>query len=390
MIRVYTHNFWKTLFICLFSIYLVLPTVYVATSFIRTYHEESTRLLVQEGLTRPYFRNMAKKTNLFQDWMDASLNFRNRIVRNVNYGYWRTLGLSIYPLEVNAGKDGWFFQGKKSFTQYTGKRLLASDELDNWFEVMEARRKWLEKKGIQFYIILAPTKYYVYPEKLPFWIKKGEYTSADQLFARLPESSLRYYDGLDIVLKNKPKHRVYTTADIHWTESGAWFVFAEVEKRLKELFPDSVQWPDIAVDQHNKLSLRSSFCNLQRKLLKFSTKIACPWERPVLQGENSYTYTGKDAWQLEGWEDTDVNIWPNNTTVTVRNLDNMSGTKALVIGNSFVGAISKYLNRLFSEVSYEYIYRANGTSFFKKVAREQPDIVIIVIHYSQITDPVHL
>ena len=346
----------KILFIGLFFFYLALPTVYIANSLVQTYDDEVTQLFVKEGVSRPYFQNLEKKKNLFQDWMDASLGIRNSIIKNFNYAYWRYLGLSIYPAEVNAGKDGWFFQGKASFEQYTGKRLFSPRELENWIEVMEARQKWLAGQGIHFYIIFAPTKYFVYPEKLAFWVRKAQYTSVDQLFDRLGKSTLHYYDGLEAVLDKKNEHRVYTTADIiHWTDSGAWFVFEEAAKEIKKFFPESLTWPDILHSGYRKYVIGKNFCGMARKLLKFDDMVPCPWETPVLEGGNNYEFTGKDAWKFKGRENRDMSIWPNNTTVTVHNLDGNNGVKALVLGHSFVGSISRYFNRMFSEVSYDFV-----------------------------------
>lgn len=378
-------------FMCLFLIYLYLPTVYVSAVFLQTRNDENTKLLVREGMSFALIRNLPAKKDLFQNWMDASLRFRNWMVKNFNYAYWRHLDLSIYPQQVIAGKNGWLFAGGKIFEEYAGKLKFSSAELDQWMSVMEARQKWLEGNGIRFYIILVPTKYHVYPEHLPFWVIKAEQTAIDQLRSRLDSSSLHYYDGLEVLLENKAKHLVYTMNDIHWTDSGAWFVFEGVKNDLKGLFPGSTSWPAISISGYDTIQESEWFCGLSRNILKIDNMVPCLWEAPHLEGVSNYAFSGKDAGKFEGKNNYDLRIWPNNTAVTVHNNNSINnGIKAFVIGNSFTGAISRYFNRLFYETSYDFIYRTNGENFKKKVDEVRPDIVIYITHYGTIKDQVYL
>jgi hypothetical protein len=381
----------SVLFLGFFCAYLLVPTCYVAWVFVKTRDAESTRLLAGQVGTFSLPGGVAALNSHFQDWMDNSLFFRNWIIRNVNYAYWQYLDLSSYPEDVIVGKEGWLFGGGMIFSEFSGKMKFSPEGIGRWIEVMEARRKWLASQGSHFYLILVPTRYYIYPDLLPFWVKKGGQTAIDQVKERLKSGGIRYYDGYERLQREKDSHQVYTLYDIHWTDSGAWFAFEDVANDIKNIFPENVAWPDIEVSGYDYESEYENkwFCGLTRNILKISDMTSCPWETPRLAGGVSYAFSGKDRWKFDGKESYDVRVWPNNTTVTISNNGNHSGIKALVIGNSFTGAISRYLNRYFYKVSYDYIPRVNGDKFKQKVLEERPDIVIYITHYGAIMESIY-
>ena len=87
--------------------------------------------------------------------------------------------------EAVIGKDGWlFYTADKLMDQHTGVDIFTPAELEFWVRQIEADRDWLAKRGIAFYLMIAPDKNTIYPEKLPDY-PRGAVTRIDQLAARL-------------------------------------------------------------------------------------------------------------------------------------------------------------------------------------------------------------
>lgn len=150
------------------------------------------------------------------------------------------LGLSS-TREVVVGKDGWlFYTADKLMEQHTGADVFTPAELENWVKQMEADREWLAKRGIAFYIMIAPDKNTIYPEKLPDY-PRGAITRIDQLAARLRNSKLEFIDPRAELFRVKAAgEMVYTPGDTHWTERGAFVAYQMLMDRIRKKYPSIV------------------------------------------------------------------------------------------------------------------------------------------------------
>ncbi|HWM49446.1 MAG TPA: hypothetical protein VNR11_21305 [Xanthobacteraceae bacterium] len=164
------------------------------------------------------------------------------------------MGLSSSK-DVVIGKDGWlFYTGDRSLERHTGAYVLKREEVDAWVRQMEAYRDWLEKRGIAFYILAAPDKNTIYPEKLPDYPRSpGATTPLDQVVARLKTSSLEFIDPRAALVEAKQLgEQVYFEGDTHWTQRGAFVAYNLLMDRVRRRFPTvtalTIDDYDVSVD----------------------------------------------------------------------------------------------------------------------------------------------
>jgi alginate O-acetyltransferase complex protein AlgJ len=173
-----------------------------------------------------------------ENYVNDRFGLRQQLVR-LNSLLRFNLGLSSSK-DVVVGKDGWlFYTADKLTEQHTGADVFTPAALENWVTWMEANRDWLARRGIAFYIVVAPDKNTIYPEKLPDYPRRpGGTTRLDQLLERLRRSTLEFIDPREALFKAKAAGQtVYFEGDTHWTERGAFVAYSLLMERMRQRFP---------------------------------------------------------------------------------------------------------------------------------------------------------
>jgi alginate O-acetyltransferase complex protein AlgJ len=121
--------------------------------------------------------------------------------------------------------------------QHTGIDVFKPEELERWVARMEANRAWLAERGIPFFIVLAPDKNTIYPERLPHY-PRGAVTRADQIAARLKGSALTFIDPRAAMAAAKARYPLlYPGGDSHWGQRAAHMAYAPLIQALAPLYP---------------------------------------------------------------------------------------------------------------------------------------------------------
>lgn len=230
-----TANSW--IVICIFIAMIFLPLSVQLVGFTSGVSSENRNLAPFPNLTS--IRDIKILPKLLESYVNDRFGFRQQFV-HVNSLMRYRLGLSSTK-DVVVGKDGWlFYTADKLMEQHTGADIFTPAELEHWVTSMEATRDWLAVRGIPFYIIVAPDKNTLYPEKLPDY-PRGRLTRIDQLAARLRNSKLEFIDPRERLFEAKAKgEMVYTPGDTHWTERGAFVGYEMLMEKIGEKFPSVV------------------------------------------------------------------------------------------------------------------------------------------------------
>lgn len=143
--------------------------------------------------------------------------------------------------KVLKGLDGWyFFDNFGLIEDFFGYTPLSKDELDAWIEQIQARRDWLEGRGIRYLHVIAPNKQSMYPQYVMEngLQLKGE-TRFEQLQNHLPPSLSENMVNLHSALGARlSEGQLYFKNDSHWNKRGAYFAYLEIIKRFSRWFPD--------------------------------------------------------------------------------------------------------------------------------------------------------
>jgi hypothetical protein len=151
--------------------------------------------------------------------------------------------------DVMRGKNGWFFLGSpKHNTRFTNSidsalnRTTYSDErlkqIANYFE---AKKRWLEERGIKYIFMVVPDKHTIYPEKLPNYARRPPGPiAADQLTDYLKaHTSVKVVDIKNSLMRGKKDAILYYQTDSHWNFNGANIAQFEIMKAINDFFSDT-------------------------------------------------------------------------------------------------------------------------------------------------------
>ena len=157
---------------------------------------------------------------------------------------------------IALGKNGFYFEGfgarkvekglVESFdniADYLGMIPFSSLELWKWKQTLEERSYWLQKRGVKYVFVLAPTKGLVYPEYLPGSLqgRAGGTRRYEQLSRYLQEHArIHFVDVLPPLLQAK-KERSYPLlfykTDFHWNFYGSLVAYEAIVRAMQRFFP---------------------------------------------------------------------------------------------------------------------------------------------------------
>jgi alginate O-acetyltransferase complex protein AlgJ len=298
-----------------------------------------------------------------ENYVNDRFGLRRQLVHFNSLARYR-LGLSSSK-DVVVGKDGWlFYTADKLMEQHTGADLFTPAELENWVKQMETDRDWLAKRGIPFYIVIAPDKNTIYPEKLPAY-PRGAVTRIDQLAARLRSSDLEFIDPRQELFRVKAAgEMVYTPGDTHWNERGAFVAYQMLMERMQKKYPSIVplRLDDFNIRYDVPAGTDLTLILTLEQDIRYSVERMTPKWKSHQTAPQTTTY--RPGW---GWR------------VTANTNDLKDRPRLLVFGDSFTDyVLGPYM--LYETFRDPVWTGHNGATFnFNLVKEVNPDVVVVQI-----------
>jgi alginate O-acetyltransferase complex protein AlgJ len=197
---------------------------------------------------RPRIDDLAAFHAQYQAWFGRSFGLRGRLLRLHAHTWYHAFGRAP-GRRIMLGKDDWLFTTASNVIgDVRGVAPLSERELDNWRRTLEARRDWLESRGIHFVFAIVPSKSAVYPELLPerFDIV-GKSRRQSFLDYMREHSDVEVLDLLPAVLEAKaqssPNDNAYFPLGTHWTPRGAYHGYRAIIDALGRDLPELQPWP---------------------------------------------------------------------------------------------------------------------------------------------------
>lgn len=327
------------------------------------------------GISDTEKRNLATKPDIsfmdssyktfisdYENYVADNFGFRKRLIQLNNILKVKLLNTSPSD-KVILGKDGWlFYNSEGEIDDYRGVNLFSDTELKKIKSNLEERSKWLKKKGIKFYITVAPNKSTIYSEFLPSNIKKYNQNSRlDQLVSYLSTNSEVHIIDMRTVLKEqKDKYIIYKKNDTHWNSMGAFIGYSEIAKVLKKdmVIPELLDLENFKIvtvqgggDLGNMLSMNDILLDNYLTL--------------VPQFETSVKSVKVDA-----------SSYPNPSQLVVNeNTSHSDAPKLLMFRDSFTSEMIPFLSEHFSRSVYVWDQYFNANL----IEKEKPDVVIFEV-----------
>jgi alginate O-acetyltransferase complex protein AlgJ len=175
----------------------------------------------------------------FEKFYNDSFGLRDKLIRWNNR--LRLFLFSESPIAgVRLGREGWLFYANEwELEEYENAMPYREQDLEKIKKIQEDRRLWLERRGIKFFIVIAPDKETIYSEYLPPEIHKlGKESRLDQVKDYLrSEPGIEFIDLREPLLAAKSAQRLYHRTDTHWNDYGAFVGYVALMERVAKYFP---------------------------------------------------------------------------------------------------------------------------------------------------------
>lgn len=303
--------------------------------------------------------------------------------------YNRTLylaGTSGRPGAAEAGRFGWMFLGdlfNNNFSQALGRRVLGDDEVVRWTETLRLQSRWLADRHIGNAFIVAPAKWSIYPDHLPWWTRGWHPAhSLDRILAR-SAGTLPLIDLRPALIEARQHVDTYSALDSHWTGYGAYVAWTQIAEALAHLLPNL---PDLAVPVSRGASVIDSH-NEFAGMLGLSAPNA--WTNYILENpmhDVEFLAADGSAVPLAGGSATDLLDLPRTT----RNESASNRLRVLVLRDSTGNGLSPFLQNAFY-MTYQIDHRLGVPGTWPNlpglVEKFHPDLVLWVMTERYLNEP---
>lgn len=223
--------------IVLFCILIIVPNI--AYKFVSEEYKKNSENRTLS--TKPILNidNFLEYPSLYEEYYNDNLPFKDVLVRFNSLVKFKIFNKSSAD-SVIKGEDNWLFYDSKykddgdTIADYQGTNKYTEEELQEIAEALTSKKEFLDEKGIEFYVYIAPNKSQIYSEYMPKEIikNKGE-SKADELVEYLREKTeVNVVYPKEELLKNKGEYYLYNKIDTHWNFIGGYIGAVELMKSM--------------------------------------------------------------------------------------------------------------------------------------------------------------
>lgn len=281
-------------------------------------------------------------------YYDQNSPFRKQLI-SAYHGFTSKVGFRATN-HIPGIRSNWLFL-KRTYPGFSGKKRFADYEKKKIIHKLEAIDSFLKKRNIKFIIMITPDKIQIYPELLP-WVmrrKQAEINACEdlvQFIHRRSHISICY--PKKSLLENKKSGLLYYPNDSHWNMKGAYIAFAEIAKIIdhKISFPQPEEWHWI-----------------QKEITFGDLGLVFPYEMPFPAGiRHTTTYDAQHTFD------------PDRKDRRFVSPKAPSKLKILVFHDSFFASMEPYFHYFFHET-----HQLAASIDFELVEKEKPQIVFYQI-----------
>ncbi|WP_187696246.1 alginate O-acetyltransferase AlgX-related protein [Xanthovirga aplysinae] len=309
-----------------------------------------------------FYRDVIDYKNKYNHYFTDNFIFKTSLFKPFTIIKSSIFNSDPMPEKVVRGNNGWMFLGEshsnvisesKGLTQYN------SEELNRLKSNLNNQKKWLDEKGIAYFVAIAPNKHSVYGHYLPI-VKSANKSKLQQMKEAAAQINLPLIDLSDYFM-DYPNERLFHKTNTHWNDFGAFLGYRKLIHEIQKIYPE-IKCMELG-DLEKKIEI--SYQEDLTKMLNIKIKE----ERILLK--KKYEKAAKIPSQLEV---------PNNFFRLPQDYENRytsddNNLKLLMFRDSFSEALIKYMSESFGESIFIWSYRFDK----ELIEKEKPDIVIMEI-----------
>ena len=351
----------------LVRIYMLLPAAlllyWVFVPFVANLFGSNTELLDNRPLNEKpvkFTRNFARDfENYYNDTFAGRKKFLKKLTKlKMNLGV--DVGTTI------SGRNGWLFydSGKVpdgyTLVDYFGKVRFSEAELKLMAEGLIKARDYYKKRGIDYYLIIAPNKEGVYSEYMPLHLQKDRVSDKSRMDLAVEylqkHTDVKIINFRDVLTTSKHKYGVnlYYPRDSHWNEVGAYLAYHQ-----------------LAEEMQNRGLIGVPVVALQKEMISQKGDFSSDLNRFDESSDISYYVdflTGKDGKALVSMDNRYFEIWENRKAPVDKTV--------LMIRDSFGLALMPYLDKTFAKNVFAHNRYNKRQELDRLVTEYKPDIMI--------------
>lgn len=278
----------------------------------------------------------------FDRYLQDNFGFRDLLVVTHNTLTYKLFGDS--PTDrVVLGKDGWLFGGRDAVKM----EPFSATELELMRRRLEQRAAFLKSRGIDYVVVVIPSKHYVYPEMYPREFGHDLLVNRAKQFIEFAQEKVSFpivypLESLKAA-RQTSNDLLYRKTDGHWTQIGAFIAYEELVRVLRRSYPQilPVKRSDL------KLRYKTEEGALGRMLGVLSPPKA---EKPVLKpswNDPWYMLSTRSKWKRG------LGIRSLDRTVSFQGKNDqrpdLAGS-AIVYRDSFFASLFPYVSRHFTKM----------------------------------------
>jgi hypothetical protein len=185
----------------------------------------------------------------FETFFDDHLPNRGVLLRLNAWTKYNLFATSPTPA-VLIGRHGWLFHAMTAdLLEASGRRELSQAQTRLLRIVLEERHDALAEHGIDYMVLVTPTKQTLYPEKLPRWLATNHQRRGrrERLLSELKRTNspvvIADFTPALAAAKQRCGEHLYFRHDSHWTYQGAFEAYVWLARQYPQWFgPPGTDW----------------------------------------------------------------------------------------------------------------------------------------------------
>jgi hypothetical protein len=316
-----------------------------------------------------------------ESWFNDHFAFRSQMIDLYATYMYNVFDKSISPEKVVVGKDCFLFLGNsyaKIIDKTQNRMEIDGKRMSRFGDSMLARQDCSKSKGADFYLVVAPNKHSVYADKLPSNIPCSQETFYDKVYDECTRKGVNLISLRDVlrVARNQYGDDLFIKCDSHWSSLGAYLGAKGLISRVGETHP--LLDPPALSGYVRKDNYQGDLLGLARlPSYSFFYQTMLNWT----PGAPNLFFEFIDAKGMAGkvyTVDPRQEI-PDFSKVRVINKSAKNKLRVLVLKDSFIMAMSPFINNTFYETIYYNACDPEHFGLSQLIERHKPDIVILEI-----------
>ncbi|WP_304332535.1 hypothetical protein [Brachyspira innocens] len=215
----------------IFLCFLIMPSIIYKIFYDKFDHTNYEKRSLAK---KPVFsiNNLYKYPSEYEKYFNDHVALKNELTKLI-----RTVDMSLFNYIIDSSllygidKNAYW---KITIKDYVLPRSISTNTLIRWKNNIMKFRNELKNKNIDFIFMIAPSKTYVYNDKLPNYIKKfTNMTSTEHIIKYLKDNTdIKILYPLDELIKYKDRYRLYMINDPHWNALGAYISYTYMMKQI--------------------------------------------------------------------------------------------------------------------------------------------------------------